>query len=141
MKYARMILSLTVVILAFGAVACGESAEKPVSAAVVDETAADVQDAAETAADDVAETSGDAAAEVEDGVAEVEGATGSAMESGAEMADEIKDELAAKEAELAKVSEQIKQLSPQDLLTDNGKELQAKADSLMAEIKDLKGKL
>ena len=101
---------------------------------MVDKAAADAQDAAET----TAYQGGEAA---EEGAADVQEAAGSAMDDVAGMAEKGKEELAAKEAELARVSEEIKQLSPQDLLTDNGKKLQAQAESLMAEIEELKGKL
>lgn len=100
----------------------------------VDEAAADVQDAAET----TAYQGGEAA---EEGAADVQEAAGLAMDDVAGIAEKGKEKLAAKEAELAKVSGEIKKLSPQDLLTDNGKKLQAQAESLMAEIEELKSNL
>jgi hypothetical protein len=109
MGFSRTTLSLAFVILAFAAAGCGEPAEEATLGSMVDEAAAEVQDAAETASDQAVE-----------------------------MADQVKDTLAGKEAELAEISAQIKQLSPEDLMADKGKDLQAKADALMAEIEKLK---
>ena len=111
MTSLRTFLSLAVVILIFAALGCGGSSEEPTVGSIVGEAAADVQQAAESASD-----------------------------SAAGMADKIKEELAAKEAELAKITEQIKQLSPEDRPTD-AKDLQAKAEALMQEIQELKDKL
>jgi len=90
---------------------CGGSSEDPGVGAAVDQAAADAEQAVESASD-----------------------------SAADMTDAIKEELAVKEGELAEITEQIKALSPEDLLTDAGKDLQAKADALTQQIQELKDK-
>ena len=132
MKISRTIFPLLAALLVVTAMGCGDSSEK--AAAMVDEAAAEAKDAGQAAVDEAGEAAEEVAAEVEE-------AAGSAMDSAADMADQLKSDLAAKEAELAEVTEKIKQLSPQDLLTDSGKKLQARSECLMAEIEELKAKM
>jgi hypothetical protein len=134
MKISRTIFPLLAALLVVTAMGCGDSSEKATLGSAVDEAAADAKDAGQAAVDEAGEAAEEVAAEVEE-------AAGSAMDSAAEMADQLKSDLAAKEAELAEVTEKIKQLSPQDLLTDKGKKLQGKSESLMAQIEELKAKM
>ena len=55
--------------------------------------------------------------------------------------DKIKAELAEKEDDLAKIAEQLKGLSPQDVMGEKGAELKAKSEALTDEIEKLKAKL
>jgi TolA-binding protein len=108
----RTILSLSVVLLIGLSLGCGGTSEESSAEPAVSEAAAETEQAAEEA-------------------------TGTVEE----MADSIQAEIAEKEAELAALNEQIAQLSPEDLLTDAGKDLQAKAEALMQQIAELKEKL
>ena len=134
MKISRTIFPLLAALLVVTAMGCGDSSENVIPSAMAEEAAAAAKDAGAAAVDKAAEAA-------EQGAAEVEEAAGSAMDSAAGMADQLKSDLAAKEAELAEVTEKIKQLSPQDLLTDKGKKLQAKSEGLMAQIEELKAKM
>ena len=55
--------------------------------------------------------------------------------------DKIKAEIAAKEDDLAKIADELKGLSPQDMVGEKGAELKAKSEALTAEIEELKAKL
>ena len=55
--------------------------------------------------------------------------------------DEIKAELAEKEADLERIAEEIKGLSPTDVAGEKGQELKAKSEALSDEIQKLKDKL
>jgi septal ring factor EnvC (AmiA/AmiB activator) len=55
--------------------------------------------------------------------------------------EEVSTKIAEKKDELAAVQQQISEMSPQDLLTEDGKALKEKADGLMAEIGELEGEL
>lgn len=55
--------------------------------------------------------------------------------------DKIKAELAEKEDELAKITEQLKGLSPQDVMGETGKKLKAKSEAITDEIEKLKAQL
>jgi polyhydroxyalkanoate synthesis regulator phasin len=112
MSYLRAILSLSVVLLIGLSLGCGGTYEESSAEPAGSEAAAETEQAAEEATDTVAET-----------------------------AETIQAEIAEKEAELAAITEQIEQLSPEDLLAEAGKELQAKAEALRQQIEELKAKL
>jgi len=141
MKISPTIFPLLAALLVVTAMGCGDSSENATLGATADKAAAAAKDAGAAAKDAGAAAVDEATEAAEEGAAEMEEAAGSAMDSAAEMAGQLESDLAAKEAELAEVTEKIKNLSPQDLLTDKGKELQARSEGLMAQIEELKAKM
>jgi DNA repair exonuclease SbcCD ATPase subunit len=101
-------------------------------------TAGDAMDEAGDAVDSAMDEAGDA---VDSAMDEAGDAVDSAMEGGAEMIDKIKAELAEKESELEKITEEMKNLSPTDLAGEKANELKAKSEALGDEIAALKEKL
>jgi hypothetical protein len=127
MKHPRWTL-LLFAILTVGLVAgCGGPAEESGA----------LESAAETAAE-AGEAAADTATEAVEGAMEA----GEEMaEAGAEDLDALKAQLAEKEAELEKIAEELKGLSPTDLMGDKAKDLKDRQATLMEEIQALKDKL
>ena len=101
-------------------------------------SAGEAMEKAGEAVDDAMEQAGEA---VDTAMDEAGDAVDSAMAGGAEMVDKLKAELAEKETELEKVTEQLKNLSPADLAGKTGNELKAKSEELGEEIAKLKDRL
>lgn len=82
-----------------------------------------------------------AAESIESAVDAGEEAAGEAVEE-AEMAlDDLEAALAEKVADLEDVEDELKGLSPEDLMGDKGKQLKAKSETLNEEIRKLKEKI
>jgi len=115
MKRLSTIGALSLVLLIGLCLSCGGSGETPSAESV----GAEVDSAVDAAVEAADEAVGDADATI----------------------DEIKAELADKEAELEKVADELKGLSPQDMMGDTGEELKAKSEALNDEIQQLNEKL
>jgi len=101
-------------------------------------SAGDAMDKAGDAVDDAMDEAGDA---VNTAMDETGDAVDSAMADGAETVEKIKAELAEKESDLDKITDEIKNLSPAEMAGDTGKKLKAQSEALGDEIAKLKEKL
>ena len=88
----------------------------------------------ESGAGEALESAADAAKEAAAGAEE-------AVEDVAMAAEDLKKKIAEKEAELEKLAEELKGLSPADLAGDKAKELQSRQEALTEELEALKAKL
>ena len=118
MKLSRMLPLLLVVLLIGLVTACGSEDTG---------SAGDAMDKAGDAVDDAMDEAGDA--------------VDTAMGDGADMVEKIKAELAEKESDLEKITDEIKNLSPADMAGEKANELKAKSEALGDEIAKLKEKL
>ena len=111
----------------FGLTACQQAEEPAEAATAAAEAAGAAAEEAVVAAEEADAVAGEM---VDEAAAEAEAAY-----------EAVSAKLAGKKDELAAVQQKISEMSPQDLLTDDGKALKDKADSLMAEIGGLEGEL
>jgi peptidoglycan hydrolase CwlO-like protein len=119
MNRLSMIGALSLVLLVGLCLSCGGSGETPSAESV----GAEVDSAVDTAVEAADEAADEAVADADATI------------------DKIKAELADKEAELEKVADELKGLSPQDMMGDTGEELKAKSEALNDEIQQLNEKL
>jgi chromosome segregation ATPase len=130
MKHPRW-TALLFAILTVGLIAgCGGGSEESGAAAVMEEAA----DAAADAGEDVAGAAEDA----------MEGAVEAGedlVDAAAEDLEGLNAQLAEKEAELQKLADELKAMSPADLMGDKAKDLKSRQATLMEEIQALKDKL
>jgi len=140
MKLSR-ILPLLLVVLMIGLVtACGS--EDTGSAGDAMDKAGDAVDDAMDKAGDAVDTAMDKTGDAVDTAVDKTGdAVDTAMADGAGMAEKIKAELAEKESDLEKITDEMKNLSPADMAGAKANELKAKSEALGGEIAKLKEKL
>jgi len=122
MKLMSTVGALFLILLVGLCLSCGGSGETTPPAA--GEPSADSVDAAVDKAVDKAVDAADEA------VADADSAI-----------DKLNAEIAAKEDDLAKIADELKGLSPQDMVGEKGAELKAKSEALTDEIEQLKAKL
>ena len=127
MKLLSTVGALSLILLVAVCLSCGGSGDTTQPAAGEEPSAGSVDAAVDEAVDAVDEAVDQA---TDEAVAEA----GSAM-------GKIKAEIAAKEADLAKIADELKALSPQDMMGEKGSELKAKSEALTEEIDQLKAKL
>jgi len=129
----------------FGLTACQQAEEPAEAATAAAEAAGAAAEEAVVAATAAAEAAGAAAEEAVVAAEEADAVAGEMVDEAAAEAEAayeaVSAKLAGKKDELAAVQQKISEMSPQDLLTDDGKALKDKADSLMAEIGGLEGEL
>jgi small-conductance mechanosensitive channel len=121
MKLLSTMGTLSLILLVGLCLSCGGSSEETPPPAGEATSAESVEPAVDSAVDTAEEAAGDAAADA--------------------TVDKIKAELADKEAELEKITDELKALSPQDMVGEKGEELKKKSEALSDEIQKLKDKL
>lgn len=123
MKLLSTVPALSLILLVAVCLSCGGSGDTTQPAAGEEPSAESVDAAVDEAVEAVDQATDEAVAEA-----------GSAM-------DKIQAEIAAKEDDLAKIADELKALSPQDMMGEKGSELKAKSEALTEEIDQLKAKL
>lgn len=93
-------------------------------------------------AGEMAENAGEAVGEAAEAAGETVGeAVEKAGDTVAETIDDAKALLAEKESQLAELKQKVEAMSPQEMLSDEGKALKEKYDALVREIDEMKQKI